>query len=217
MNGDSLRGVAVPRAVFIDKDGTLVRNVRDNVDPKRIELTPGAGSALADLHAAGYAIVLVTNQQGVARGRFPESALTAVWQRIGELLAPFGVRLDAIYWCPHDVHGTDPRYAVPCRCRKPQPGMLWQAAADRGFELARSWLIGDILDDVEAGNRAGCRTVLLDVGAETEWREGSWRRPTFVAGDLGDAAHHILAGRSRNHHRDFARRLRVAQRPRPNA
>ncbi|HEX8989692.1 MAG TPA: HAD family hydrolase [Rhodocyclaceae bacterium] len=181
-----------PRAVFVDKDGTLVRDVPDNVDPARIELMPGAAPALAELRGAGYAIVLVSNQGGVARGAFSEDELEAVWQRLAELLAPHGVALDAVYYCPHDPAGSDPRYAVACRCRKPQPGLIWRAAADHGYELARSWLVGDILDDIEAGNRAGCRTILLDVGGETEWLPGPWRRPTCVVHSFGEAAQHIL-------------------------
>lgn len=197
-----------PRAVFVDKDGTLIPNLPYNVDPERIGLVSGAGPALAQLRMAGYAIVLVTNQPGVARGRFPESALAPVWERLGALLAPYGVSLDAIYWCPHDAQGGEPRYALPCRCRKPQPGLLWQAAAEHGYELARSWLIGDILDDVEAGNRAGCRTVLLDVGSETEWRPGPWRRPGHVAANLAAAARHILGVRPRERRRRPLHRLR---------
>ncbi|MGE5468805.1 MAG: D-glycero-alpha-D-manno-heptose-1,7-bisphosphate 7-phosphatase [Ignavibacteria bacterium] len=183
--------------MFLDKDGTLIRDVPHNVDPSRIELAPGAGAALARLREAGFALVLVSNQPGVARGCFAEADLAAVWRRLGELLAPFGVGLDAIYYCPHDPAGRVRRHAIACRCRKPQPGLLKRAAAEHGFALERSWMIGDILDDVEAGNRAGCRSVLLDAGGETEWRAGPWRRPAFVARDLADAAACILSGEGR--------------------
>jgi histidinol-phosphate phosphatase family protein len=198
----------IPRAVFVDKDGTLIPNVPDNVDPARIGLTPGAGPALAELRMAGYAIVLVSNQGGVARGLFSEAELDGVWRRITALLSPYGVSLDGVYYCPHDPAGCDARYAVACRCRKPQPGLLWQAAAEHGYELARSWLIGDILDDVEAGNRAGCRSILLDVGGETEWRHGPWRRPTCVARTFREAAQRILDGRSVERRRTALRRFR---------
>jgi histidinol-phosphate phosphatase family protein len=197
-----------PRAVFVDKDGTLIPNLPDNADPDRIGLTPGAGKALAELRTAGYAIVLVSNQGGIARGAFSEADLDNVWQRIEALLSPYGAALDAIYYCPHDPAGSDPRYAIACRCRKPQPGLIWDAAAEHGYELARSWLIGDILDDVEAGNRAGCRTILLDVGGETEWRPGPWRRPTYIAGDFDDAAKRILRGCGRERRGPVLRRFR---------
>ncbi|HEX8961907.1 MAG TPA: HAD family hydrolase [Rhodocyclaceae bacterium] len=210
------RSPTAPRAVFVDKDGTLVFDVPDNADPARIGLMPGAGPALAELRRAGYAIVVVSNQGGVARGRFSEDALGPVWRRVGALLAPYGVTLDGVYYCPHDPAGSDARYAVACRCRKPQPGLLLRAAVDHGYELARSWLIGDILDDVEAGNRAGCRTVLLDAGGETEWRPGPWRRPTYVARDFADAARRILGGRG-GRARTTLRRLRSSSWTRPEA
>jgi D-glycero-D-manno-heptose 1,7-bisphosphate phosphatase len=180
------------RAVFVDKDGTLVPDLPYNADPRRIRLVAGAGAALARLREAGYAIVLVSNQAGVAHGLFAEDELDAVWRRLRALLAREGAVLDAIYYCPHDPAGSDPRYAVACRCRKPRPGMLRRAARAHGFDLCASWLIGDILDDVEAGRRAGCGTVLLDVGNETEWRPGRWRRPHCVAADFAQAARKIL-------------------------
>lgn len=186
---------SAPRAVFVDKDGTLVVNVPNSIDPKQIALTPGAGPALARLRAGGYDIVLVSNQSGVAHGLFTEDDLDAVWRRLADLLAPYKVALDGIYYCPHDPAGGVPRHAIACRCRKPQPGLLWRAAVDRGYELACSWLIGDILDDVEAGNRAGCRTILLDVGNETEWRPGPGRHATYVAHTFEEAARRILRGR----------------------
>ncbi|NTV11622.1 MAG: HAD family hydrolase [Zoogloea sp.] len=178
-------------AVFIDKDGTLLHDVPHNVDPRRIRLRRDAGPALARLRAAGYALVLVTNQPGVALGLFNEYDLGAVWYEIAVQLARRGVALDAIHYCPHHPDGSHPRHARACTCRKPQPGLLLRAAAERGYDLARSWLVGDILDDVEAGRRAGCRTILLDAGSETEWRDGPLRRPHFVAASLSAAAEHI--------------------------
>jgi D-glycero-D-manno-heptose 1,7-bisphosphate phosphatase len=175
-------------AVFIDKDGTLIQDVPYNVDPERIELAPGAALAAMMLSEAGYALVVVSNQSGVARGMFAEEALAAVEQRLRELLADFDVPLTGFYYCPHHPQGFVPRYSTPCDCRKPEPGMLLQAADDLGIDLARSWLIGDILDDVEAGRRAGCRTVLLDNGHENEWQWNPRRRPDIVASDLAKAA-----------------------------
>jgi histidinol-phosphate phosphatase family protein len=180
------------RAVFLDKDGTLIENVPDNVDPRLVALAPGAGPALRALKADGFALVVVSNQAGVALGRFPLQALASVERRIQELLAPEGVAIDAFYYCPHLPYARNVRYAVRCLCRKPQPGLLRRAARDRQIDLERSWLVGDILDDVEAGNRAGCRTVLLDTGSETEWQLGLHRRPRHLVGSLPDAARQIL-------------------------
>lgn len=182
-----------PRAVFLDKDGTLIVDVPFNVDPARIRLAPGAVEGLPALHAAGYRLAVISNQSGVARGLFPESALAAVEARLRELLAGLGVPLDGFYYCPHHPQGTVPGYAIACTCRKPAPGLIRAAARELGVDPARSWFVGDILDDVEAGRRAGCRAVLIANGNETEWRPGPGRRPHVVAADLADAARRILA------------------------
>jgi histidinol-phosphate phosphatase family protein len=182
-------------AAFLDKDGTLLHDVPFNVDPERVRLREGAGVALARLARAGYALVLVTNQSGIALGRFAAAALAPVWRRIDGLLAPHGVRLDATYHCPHHPEGAVLQHARACACRKPQPGMLLAAARELHLDLGRSWMVGDILDDVEAGRRAGCRTVLLDLGSETEWRRGPMRAPDAVCTSLPEAAEEILAAR----------------------
>lgn len=173
-------------AVFIDKDGTLVEDVPYNVDPARICLRAEAGPALRRLQRAGFELVLVSNQAGIALGRFEEHALEGVWSCLRARLAAHGVALSAIYYCPHHPQGG-------CECRKPRAGLLRRAARERDIDLARSWMLGDILDDVEAGRRAGCRAVLLDVGSETEWRAAPLRTPEFTARDLDAASHYIVA------------------------
>jgi len=172
-------------AVFLDKDGTLIHDVPYNVDPKLIRFRDDAADALLSLQRAGYLLLLVSNQAGVAAGRYEESALTQVWSSLKAELGFEGVSLSGIYYCPHDDEAG-------CECRKPQPGMLRRAAEEHGIDLSASWMVGDILDDVEAGRRAGCRTILLDVGSETEWRDGSWRQPDFQATSLTQAAELIL-------------------------
>jgi D-glycero-D-manno-heptose 1,7-bisphosphate phosphatase len=179
------------RAVFLDKDGTLIEDVPYNVDPARIQLAAGAADGLPRLHAAGFRLIVVSNQSGVARGLFDEEALTAVRERLAELLAGLGVPLGGFYYCPHHPEGSIPRYAVACGCRKPEPGLILDAARAHGIALADSWFVGDILDDVEAGRRAGCRTLLIDNGHETEWRRTPLRWPDLVAPDLAAAAHRI--------------------------
>ena len=180
------------RAVFLDRDGTLIDNVPYNVNPQRVTLVRGAGGALRLLKTQGFLLVVVSNQPGVALGHFQLSALAAVEHRIHELLAPSSVEIDAFYYCPHLPQSANVRFAVRCLCRKPQPGLLRQAAREWQIDLAQSWLVGDILDDVEAGNRASCRTVLVDTGKETEWRLGLHRQPQHLAGSLRQAAHWIL-------------------------
>lgn len=188
--------MALSPAVFLDKDGTLVHDVPYNADPTKVRLRHDAGSALASLQRRGYRLVLVSNQPGLARGMFLETALDRIWAAMADALSPYGVVLDGIYYCPHHPDGTVPELTRPCDCRKPAPGLLLRAAEELDLDLSRSWLIGDILDDIEAGRRAGCRTILLDVGSETEWRSGSYRQPDRVAASLTEAAAEIIAAES---------------------
>jgi histidinol-phosphate phosphatase family protein len=179
------------RAIFLDKDGTLVEDIPYNVDPSLLELTWHAAPALQLLQGLGYALIVVTNQAGVAKGLFTETALDIVQHRLTELLAQYGVILNGFYYCPHSPEGNISRYATECSCRKPMPGMLLRAAREHGIELTQSWMIGDILNDVEAGRRAGCKTVLIDNGNETEWKFTPQRTPHATAPDLYVAANLI--------------------------
>jgi len=179
-----------PPAIFLDKDGTLIEDVPYNADPDLIRLLPGAGEGARLLHDAGYALVVATNQSGIARGYFPMSAIAGVEARLRELLAP--VPLAGFYHCPHHPSGVVAEYATECDCRKPAPGMLLRAATELHLDLARSWMVGDILNDVEAGRRAGCRAALVDNGGETEWLPGPHRTPDLLAPDLLIAARLIL-------------------------
>jgi histidinol-phosphate phosphatase family protein len=181
------------RVVFFDKDGTLLADVPWNVDPVRMRLAPGAAAGLPLLAAQGYRVAVVSNQPGVARGLFPEGALILVERRLRALLGQLGVALEGFYYCPHDPGGTVAAYRRDCECRKPAPGLLYRAACDMGITPDRAWFVGDILDDVEAGCAAGCRTVLIDNGNETEWRLSPVRLPHHVASDLEEAARAILA------------------------
>jgi histidinol-phosphate phosphatase family protein len=180
------------RAVFLDKDGTLVDDVPYNVDPAEIRLATGAGEALRAIESAGYLVVVVSNQSGVARGLFDVSRLAVVERTLRELLSDEGASLHGFYFCPHHPDGSIAEYAIACDCRKPAPGMLLRAADELGIDLDRSWMVGDILDDVEAGRAAGCRTVLVDVGNETEWVRSPTREPHHVAFDLQGAVETIL-------------------------
>lgn len=174
------------RAVFIDKDGTLLHNVPYNVDPLLIDFTPHAIEALKLLAAFDFALVVVTNQPGVALRYFDESALDRYHAALRKRLAEDDIELAGIYACPHAAYEG-------CLCRKPAPGLLYRAAQAHEIDLTRSWMVGDILDDIEAGRRAGCHTVLLDVGNETVWRYGPLRVPHTRAIHLFDAARQIVA------------------------
>jgi D-glycero-D-manno-heptose 1,7-bisphosphate phosphatase len=181
------------RAVFLDQDGTLIDDVAFNADPRRITLSSGAGAALRMLARLDYRVFIVSNQDGVARGDFPEAALEPVRHRLADLLFREQLSLDGFYYCPHHPQGKIAAYAFDCLCRKPMPGMLLLAAREHDINLHDSWMVGGILHDVEAGNRAGCRTVLIDGGNETEWKLGLYRLPTRVVTDIYAAALVIAA------------------------
>jgi histidinol-phosphate phosphatase family protein len=183
--------------VFLDKDGTLIDDLPYNVDPARIALADGAAAALARLRDAGFTFVVVSNQPGVARGRFAFSALEAVEARLAELFRAHALDLADCRWCPHDARATVEPYARACDCRKPAPGLITDAATRHDIDLARSWMIGDILDDVEAGHRAGCRAILLDNGHETLWERSPLREPDAIVATWADAASAILVTSSR--------------------
>jgi D-glycero-D-manno-heptose 1,7-bisphosphate phosphatase len=169
-------------ALFLDRDGTLVHPRHYPSRPEDLRLYDGLDPYLRCLQESGFRLVVVTNQSGIARGYFTQADLRQMHAHLAAQLARMGVRLDAIYHCPHHPDGAIPELAVRCTCRKPQPGMVLQAATDLGLDLRHSWLVGDILDDIEAGNRAGCRTILVDLGTESP-PERAVRRPDFVARD----------------------------------
>ena len=178
-------------AVFIDKDGTLVDDVPYNVDPARLSFKPGAFEALARLRKAGFALVVVSNQSGLATGRFTAEAFSRLRDALCDALRARGVVLDAFLVCPH-APAEDGSPA--CGCRKPAPGLFLGAAQELSLDLPASWMVGDILDDVEAGHRAGCRGLLFDSGGETLWRRGPGRTPDARATAWGEVARIILAG-----------------------
>ncbi|UYQ94093.1 HAD family hydrolase [Chitinophaga horti] len=181
------------KAIFLDKDGTLIVDVPYNADPAKIVLERGVGTALKRLSAAGYMLIVISNQAGIAHGFFTEDAIQGVQDKLYELLLMEGVKLDGFYYCPHHPAGKIKAYSKICECRKPGPGMLFKAARQLRIKLSQSWMVGDILHDIEAGNRAGCQTILIDNGNETEWDMRLDRIPGFIADDMEAAAAHILS------------------------
>ncbi|MDR6804514.1 D,D-heptose 1,7-bisphosphate phosphatase [Dyadobacter sp. BE34] len=177
----------VNKAVFLDKDGTLIRDEPYNVDPAKVVFEDDVFEGLRTLQADGYRLVVVSNQPGLAMGLFSQIELDALIRYFEDVFVENGLVLSGFYYCPHlpasAEHG--------CECRKPGPGLLIQAAADLHIDLPHSWMIGDILHDVEAGNRAGCHTVLIDNGNETEWLEGPYRVPHYTTRYFKDAADYI--------------------------
>lgn len=151
------------RAVFLDRDKTLMEDPGYVSDPGQVRLLGGAAEAVARLRGAGYLVIVVTNQSGIARGKITEAQIAAVHERLRELLRRAGTDLDAIYYCPY-LDGPDAvvaQYRRDSDLRKPRPGMLLQAAREMEIDLSRSWMIGDEARDAQAGRAAGCRTILL--------------------------------------------------------
>jgi D-glycero-D-manno-heptose 1,7-bisphosphate phosphatase len=151
-------------AVFIDRDGTIIEEAGylDRLD--RVLFYPYAFDAVRLLNRAGYAVVIVTNQAGVGRGIFGEQFVHDTHAVIASRLAEAGAAVDGFYYCPHHPEATVSRYRVACDCRKPAPGMLRKAAADLDLDLARSYAIGDKWSDVQAGEAAGTRSLLVRTG-----------------------------------------------------
>lgn len=177
-------------AVFVDRDGTLIVEREYLADPDRVVLIPGAAEALAALRRAGYALVVVSNQSGIARGLYGEAEYEAVTARMLAMLEDGGVVVDAVYHCPHH-----PDLTGPCRCRKPGTGMYEQAAADLGLDLAASWYVGDKRSDVLPALSLGGKGVLVRTGYGRE-EESGVPDGVEVVDDLGAAARHIVTDRS---------------------
>ena len=178
------------KAAFIDRDGVIneernyVHRVADFV------LLPGVVQGLTLLRDAGYRLIVVTNQAGIARGYFDQVEMDRLHNHLRAQLAEHGVVLDAIYFCPHHPQGTIRPLAIQCECRKPSPGMLLQAAMDFDLDLASSVLIGDKLSDLQAGKRAGVgRTIIVESGHKIE--PAARLEADVVAADLLSAAHEL--------------------------
>ena len=197
------------QAVFIDKDGTLVADVPFNVDPRRLQFTRNTLPALRQLDQAGYALVVITNQPGLAVGHFTLADFAMLRRTlVGRIRDETGVELTGFYTCPHS---PDACGEPTCSCRKPLPGLLRAAALAHCLDLEHCWMVGDILDDIEAGRRAGCRTVLLDIGNETGWHLTPMRTPDCRCTDLLDAARFIIASESEQLHPQPLPRLAAAR------
>ncbi len=180
-------------AVFIDRDGTLMRDVDYCGNPADVEVFEGAGEALRQLKKRGYKIVVITNQSGIGRGYYDERSYRAVAAEVDRQLGP-GV-IDATYFCPHAPN-------QPCDCRKPAPGMVRQAAQDHQIDLGRSYFMGDKDSDIECGRRAGTKTILVETGYG---QSADHQAADAVVPDIPAAVHFILQSRDSNAFRDANR------------
>lgn len=174
-------------AVFLDRDGTIIRDLNYIGNPEQVELLPGAAAAIARLNAAGLPVIVVTNQSGIARGLFTEADYEAVRRRLDELLAETGARVDATYLCPHH-----PAFGEPCECRKPRTLLFRRAAERDNVDPARSWYVGDRLRDVIPARDLGGRGILVPAH-ETQQEDVDAARQEFtVAHTLDEAVDRIM-------------------------
>ena len=149
------------KAVFLDRDGTIIQGVPYLSSPEELVLLPHSARAIRLFKEEGFRVVIATNQSGVARGYFTEDRLKEIHERLLGMLSREGASIDAIYYCPHLPEGAVAEYSIECQCRKPKTGMLLKAAREHGIDLRKSIMIGDTPGDILAGNAVGCKTVLV--------------------------------------------------------
>lgn len=190
------------KAIFLDRDGTLNVDVGYLHQLKDLELFPYAVDALRLLKRAGYELVIVTNQSGMARGMIAPGFVEKCHEEMRRRLQAGGVDLDALYYCPHHPDGSVAGLNVDCRCRKPAPGMIEDAVRDRGIDPKASWVIGDKWLDVNLGRNAGARSILVRTGwgAEQEEQRPAGQKVDAVCDNLMHAVSVILASPGQGQH-----------------
>jgi D-glycero-D-manno-heptose 1,7-bisphosphate phosphatase len=180
------------RAVFIDRDGTICREKSYMIDPGEFDIIPGVPQALKRLQDAGFLLVVVTNQSGVARGYFTLEQVNVLHEYMKMLLAEQAVSLAALYVCPHHPTVGIGEYQKACSCRKGNPGMLLQASRELNIDLRRSFMIGDKKSDIQAGQAAGCRSYIVRTGYGERMPCNSLGYECTLVEDLRGAAEKIL-------------------------
>ena len=172
------------RAVFLDRDGTVIEDVGYLQSPSEIKFLPGAIEAIKKLNNHGFKVIVITNQSGIARKMLSEKDFKMITGEIDRLLAKSGAKIDATYHCPHH-----PKQSEPCECRKPSPGMILKAAKEHNLDLKSSFMVGDKDLDVECGQRAGTKSIRLI----SEYEMKKDLAPDHIAKDLPQAVEWIMA------------------------
>lgn len=186
------------KAVFLDRDGTINKEIEYLHKKEDFVFITGSPEAIKELKEHGYLVGIITNQAGVGRGYYKKEDVEKLHQHINDLLKKSGTKIDFFYCCFHHPQHGKGEYGEECECRKPNPGMLLKAAAEYKIDLKHSWVVGDKLIDIEAGNRAGCRTVLVKTGYGNEeiTKIEAKNKPLFIAKDLLGAVQLLLAQQS---------------------
>ncbi|MBO0722534.1 MAG: HAD family hydrolase [Blastocatellia bacterium] len=188
------------RAIFVDRDGTLNEEVGYITEMSQFRLFDFAAESIKMINDAGWYAVLITNQAGIARGRYSEEFLRRLHAQMELSLSRDGARLDAIYYCPHHPEFGDPPYRQDCNCRKPRPGLIEKAAKEFSLDLNSCYIIGDRISDIETGHTAGTRSVMVMTGyGREEYRDAIRQRPPDHAADnLLAAVRWIFSERKQN-------------------
>ena len=174
--------------VFLDRDDTVIKDMVYLRDPGKIEILPRVCDAIHALNEKNIPVIIITNQSGIARGILNEERLSEIHLNLLRLLAEQGARIDAIYYCPHHPEGTVDEYTHACSCRKPEPGLLLQAAKDFCLDLSSCYMIGDKPIDVETIHRVGGSGILLSGRGDHNIQQ----RPDYIAHDLYEAVNWVL-------------------------
>ncbi|MHC4131600.1 MAG: D-glycero-alpha-D-manno-heptose-1,7-bisphosphate 7-phosphatase [Planctomycetota bacterium] len=175
------------RAIFLDRDDTLIEDPGYISDPDQVKLLGGVSEALSQLRSMGYKLVVTSNQSGVARGIVTEEVLCNIHERLEQLLAEQGAYLDKIFYCPYHPDGVIKKYRKESDLRKPNPGMLLKASEEMDVDLSESWVIGDSNRDIEAGLRAGCKTILIEPPSENVGLKENEIKTDFKAVNMREA------------------------------
>lgn len=187
------------KAIFFDRDDTLIEDPGYINSPGQVKLLSGVPRALVELKALGYKLVVVTNQSAVARGIVTEKVLGDIHKRLEQLLAKKNAYLDGIYYCPYHPDGVVKKYRQESELRKPNPGMLLKAAKEMDLDLDESWCVGNSATDIEAGLRAGCKTILIDIPSRQLQLKPGEPRPDFKAINMKEVVNIV-----KKYHRSLA-------------
>jgi D-glycero-D-manno-heptose 1,7-bisphosphate phosphatase len=187
------------KAIFFDRDDTLIEDPGYINSPEQVKLLTGVPRALIELKALGYKLIVVTNQSAVARGIVTEKVLGDIHKRLERLLAKKNAYLDGIYYCPYHPDGVVKKYRQESELRKPNPGMLLKAAEEMDLDLDESWCVGNSATDIEAGLRAGCKTILIDIPSRQLQLKPGEPRPDFKAINMKEVVNIV-----KKYHRSLA-------------
>jgi D-glycero-D-manno-heptose 1,7-bisphosphate phosphatase len=180
------------KAVFLDRDGTIIEDTGYISAPEEVKFIPGAIEAVKKLNQAGYKVIIISNQSGVARGILNEAMLQSIDKTMHRKILNGGAHIDGSYYCPHHPeHGVYP-YRQYCECRKPHPGLIKKATREHEIDLSKSFMVGDKATDIETGKRAGVKTLFVLSGRGAEETKELKEKPDHLADNLPEAAEWIL-------------------------